>query len=78
MSLAVPVRFDVVEVMLSHGEPPEINWLRNVFQSEDGLAWARRGTRFDPKAARRRDAEAGGKKSARREGEPDRDHWLPL
>lgn len=67
--LAVPVRFDVLEVMLTDGAPPEINRVSNAFQTEDGLAWARRGRRFDPKAVRRRrgTAEAG-----------DKDAWTPL
>ncbi len=51
--LAVPVRFDVVEVMLADGGTPEINWVRNVFQTRDGLAWAKRTTRYDPKRRRR-------------------------
>ena len=68
-SLAVPVRFDVVEVMLSHGGAPEINWLQNVFQTEDGLAWARRSRRFDPKARRRRGAPGDGRGAG---------PWMPL
>lgn len=47
--LAVPLRFDVIEVVLADGEPADINWLRNMFHSSDGLAWARRTRRYDAK-----------------------------